>query len=171
MKRKTIIQIVSGIVIILVAVFVLRSCQNAKGVITFETTTVTKGNISNAITASGTIQAVKTVAVGTQVSGVIQKIYVDFNSTVKKGQLLAKLDETPLRVLLEQSRSTVVSATADLQFKKITYDRNKALFEKQLIAKADYDQALMNYDQSKASLTGANSNYTKSKINLEYEIG
>jgi len=168
MKRKTIIQIVSGVVVILVAFFVLKACQNAKGEITFDTTMVTKGSISNAITASGTIQAVKTVAVGTQVSGVIQKIYVDFNSTVKKGQLLAKLDETPLRVLLEQSRSTVVSATADLQFKKITYDRNKALFEKQLIAKADYDQALMNYDQSKASLTGANSNYTKSKINLEY---
>jgi HlyD family secretion protein len=168
MKKKTIIQIVSGIVVILVAVFVLRSCQNAKGEITFETTTVTKGNISNAITASGTIQAVKTVAVGTQVSGVIQKIYVDFNSTVKKGQLLAKLDETPLRVLLAQSRSTVVSATADLAFKKATYDRYKVLFEKQLIAKADYDQTVMNLEQSKANLTGANANYNKSKINLDY---
>jgi HlyD family secretion protein len=168
MKKKTIIQIVSGIVVILVAVFVLRSCQNAKGVITFETTTVTKGNISNTITASGTIQAVKTVAVGTQVSGVIQKIYVDFNSTVKKGQLLAKLDETPLRVLLAQSLSTVVSAKADLAFKKVTYDRFKALFDKQLIAKGDYDQALMNYDQSKANLSNANANYNKSKINLDY---
>jgi HlyD family secretion protein len=168
MKKRTIIQIVSGVVVLVVAFLVLKACQNAKGDITFETTVVTKGDITNAITASGTIQAVKTVAVGTQVSGVIQKIYVDFNSTVKKGQLLAKLDETPLRVLLAQSRSTVVSATADLEFKKITYDRNKALFEKQLIAKADFDQAQMNYDQSKASLAGANSNYTKSKINLEY---
>jgi HlyD family secretion protein len=168
MKRKTIIQIVVGVAVIVVAYFAFTVFQNSKGVITFETTVVTKGNITNAITASGTIQAVKTVAVGTQVSGVIQKIYVDFNSTVKKGQLLAKLDETPLRVLLAQSKSAVVSATADLQFKKVTYDRNKALFEKQLIAKADFDQAQMNYDQSKANLTGANSNYTKSKINLDY---
>ena len=168
MKRKTIIQIVVGVAVIVVAYFAFKAFQNSKGVITFETTVVTKGDITNAITASGTIQAVKTVAVGTQVSGVIQKIYVDFNSTVKKGQLLAKLDETPLRVLLAQSRSTVVSATADLAFKKVTYDRNKALFEKQLIAKADFDQAQMNYDQSKANLAGANSNYTKSKINLDY---
>jgi len=168
MKRKTIIQIVLGVVVIVIAFFVLKACQNAKGVITFETSMVTKGTISNTITATGTIQAVKTVAVGTQVSGVIQKIYVDFNSIVKKGQLLAKLDETPLKVLLDQSMSTVVSAKADLEFKKITYDRYKALFDKQLIAKADYDQALMNYDQSKANLTGANSNYAKNKINLEY---
>ena len=168
MKRKTIIQIVSGVLVILVAVFVLRACQNAKGEITFETTPVVKGNISNAITASGTIQAVKMVAVGTQVSGVIQKIYVDFNSTVKKGQLLAKLDQTPLRVLLDQARSTVVSATADLSFKKTTYDRYKVLFDKQLIAKADYDQTVLNWEQSKANLTSANANYTKSKINLDY---
>ena len=114
MKRKTIIQIVVGVAVIVVAYFVFKAFQNSKGEITFETTVVTKGDITNAITASGTIQAVKTVAVGTQVSGVIQKIYVDFNSKVKKGQLLAKLDETPLRVLLAQSRSTVVSATADL---------------------------------------------------------
>jgi len=168
MKRKTIIQIVAAIIIIVVAVFVFKSYQNAKGVITIETTKVTIGNISNAITASGTIQAVKTVAVGTQVSGVILKIYVDFNSTVKKGQLLAKLDETPLRVLLDQSRSTVVSAEADLQFKKVTYERYKSLFDKQLIAKGDYDQALMNFEQSKATLTGANANYAKNKINLAY---
>ncbi len=168
MKRKRIIQIVSAAVILVAAFFAFRSWQNKKEVIVFDTTAVSAGSISNSITASGTIQAVKMVAVGTQVSGVIQKIYVDFNSIVKKGQLLATLDETPLRVLLDQSRSTVVSATADRDFKKITYDRYKALFEKQLIAKAEYDQAVVNYDQSKASLSGANSNYTKNKINLAY---
>jgi HlyD family secretion protein len=168
MKRKRIILIVSIIVVLVAAFFVFRSCQNTKDVLVIDTTLVTNGSISNAITASGTIQAVKMVAVGTQVSGVIQKIYVDFNSIVKKGQLLATLDETPLRVLLDQSWSTVVSATADRDFKKITYERNKVLFEKQLIAKADYDQAVVNYDQSKASLSGANSNYTKNKINLAY---
>ncbi len=168
MKRKRIIQIISVVVVLVAAFFAFRYWQNKKEVIAFDTTIVSNGSISNAITASGTIQAVKMVAVGTQVSGVIQKIYVDFNSTVKKGQLLATLDETPLRVLLDQSRSTVVSATADRDFKKITYERYKALFEKQLIAKADYDQAVVNYDQSKASLSGANSNYTKNKINLAY---
>ena len=168
MKRKRIIQIISVVVVLVAAFFAFRYWQNKKEVIAFDTTIVSNGSISNAITASGTIQAVKMVAVGTQVSGVIHKIYVDFNSTVKKGQLLATLDETPLRVLLDQSRSTVVSATADRDFKKITYERYKALFEKQLIAKADYDQAVVNYDQSKASLSGANSNYTKNIINLAY---
>jgi HlyD family secretion protein len=168
MKRKRILQIVCVVVVLVAAFFAFRYWQNKKEVIAFDTTIVSNGSISNAITASGTIQAVKMVAVGTQVSGVIQKIYVDFNSTVKKGQLLATLDETPLRVLLDQSRSTVVSATADRDFKKITYERYKVLFEKQLIAKAEYDQAVVNYDQSKASLSGANSNYTKNKINLAY---
>jgi HlyD family secretion protein len=168
MKRKTIILIISAVVILLIAIIVLKACQSGKNDIKFDTTFVSRGSISNTITATGTIEAVKTVAVGTQVSGVIKKIYVDFNSIVKKGQILARIDETPLRAMLDQSKATVVSAQADLLFKKTTYDRYKALFEKQLIAKADYDQAVLNYDQSKANLTNANSNYDKSKINLEY---
>lgn len=168
MKRKTIIQVVSGLIIIVVGIIIFKTCQNAKGEISFETTLVSKGSISNTVTASGTIQAVKTVAVGTQVSGVIKKIYVDFNSIVKKGQILAQIDETPLRANLDQSRATVVSATADLLFKKTNYERFKALFEKKLIAKTDYDQAVLNYDQSKANLSNANSSYDKNKINLEY---
>jgi len=168
MKRKTIIQLVSVVIIIAIAFFVLKACQSAKGEIKFETTIATKGSISNTVTATGTIQAVKMVAVGTQVSGVIKKIYVDFNSSVKKGQILARIDETPLRANLDQSRALVVSAAADLLFKKTNYDRFKALFEKQLIAKSEFDQAVLNWDQSKANLSNANSNYDKNKINLEY---
>lgn len=168
MKRKTIIQIVSGVIIIAIAFFVIKAFRSAKGEIKFETTLVSKGDISNTVTATGTIQAVKMVAVGTQVSGVIKKIYVDFNSTVKKGQILAKIDETPLRANLDQSRATVVSAAADLLFNKTNYERFKSLFEKQLIAKSEYDQAVLSYDQSKANLSNANSVYSKNKINLEY---
>jgi len=168
MKKKSIIQIISVVIIIAIALFVLKACQSAKGEIKIETTIVSKGSISNTVTATGTIQAIKTVAVGTQVSGVIKKIYVDFNSSVKKGQILARIDETPLLATLDQSRSTVVSATADLTYKKTTYDRFKALFEKQLIAKSDYDQAVLNYEQAKANLSNANSNYDKNKINLDY---
>jgi HlyD family secretion protein len=168
MKRKTIILLVSGVMIIVIGIIFFKSCQDSKGEISFETTFVSKGSISNTVTASGTIQAVKTVAVGTQVSGVIKKIYVDFNSIVKKGQILAQIDETPLRANLDQSRATVVSATADLLFKKTNYERFKTLFEKQLIAKTDYDLVVLNYDQSKANLSNANSSYEKNKINLDY---
>jgi HlyD family secretion protein len=168
MKRKTIFQVISVVIIISIVTIVLKACQTSKSEIKFDTTIVTKGSISNTITATGTIQAIKTVAVGTQVSGVIKKIFVDFNSNVKKGQILAKIDETPLLANLEQSKSTVVSATANLQYQKANYDRIKALFEKKLIAKSDYDQAVLNYDQAKANLTNATSNYNRSKIDLEY---
>lgn len=168
MKRKTIIQIVIGVVVLAIAFFVFKTCQSKKSEIKFDTTLVMKGSISNTVTATGTIQAVKTVAVGTQVSGVIMKIYVDFNSVVKKGQILARIDETPLKATLDQSMAAVVSAKADLLFKKTTFDRTKALYDKKLIAKADYDQAVVNYDQSKANLSNAQSTYDKSKINLGY---
>ena len=168
MKRRISIPILSAVILITIVSFVLKACQSAKSEMKFETTLVSKGSISNTVTATGTIQAIKTVAVGTQVSGVIQKIYVDFNSIVKKGQILAKIDETPLIANLEQSKSTVESADADLQYKKATYDRIAALYEKKLIAKGDYDQAVLNLAQSKASLVNAKSNYDKNKINLEY---
>ncbi len=168
MKRKSIILAISIVAIIAIGSIILKSCRSSKNQIQFQTTTVTLGKISNSVTATGTIQAIKTVAVGTQVSGVIKKLYVDFNSTVKKGQILAKIDETPLIATLEQSKSAVESAAADLKYKKANYDRLKALFEKKLIAKADYDEAVSNYDQAKSSLASAKSNYDRNKINLEY---
>lgn len=168
MKRKISIPILSAIILITIVSFALKACQSSKGDISFQTTPITKGNISNTVTATGTIQAIKTVAVGTQVSGVISKLYVDFNSNVKKGQILAQLDPTPLLANLAQSKAAVESAQADLEYKKSTYDRLKALYEKKLIAKGDYDQAVANYDQSKANLANANSVNDKNKINLNY---
>jgi HlyD family secretion protein len=168
MKLKTSIPIFASVLLLTVGSLVLKSCQSSKGEINIETTAISKGSITNTVTATGTIQAIKTVAVGTQVSGVISKLYVDFNSNVKKGQVLAQLDRTPLLASLEQSKSTVESAQADLTLKKVTYDRYKALYEKKLIAKGDYDQAIANYQQSKANLDNANSVNDKNKINLDY---
>jgi HlyD family secretion protein len=168
MKRKISIPILSIVLIITIISFALKACQSSKGEIAIETTPVSKGNISNTVTATGTIQAIKTVAVGTQVSGVISKLYVDFNSNVKKGQILAQLDQTPLLASLAQSKASVESATADLAYKESTYERLKALYEKKLIAKGDYDLAVANYEQSKASLANAVSVNDKNKINLSY---
>ena len=135
---------------------------------TFETVKVQKGAISNTVTATGTIEAITSVNVGTQVSGIIQKVYVDFNDNVKQGQLLAKLDETALRAQLDQSQSTVDQAQAELTYQESTFTRLKALFEKKLIAQTDYDQALYNYQRSKASLANAKSAYDRTKVNLDY---
>ena len=129
---------------------------------------VEKGNITNTVTATGTIEAITTVEVGTQVSGIIEHVYADFNDNVKQGQILARLDETALRAQLEQSQASVDQAQAQLNYQEATFNRLKALFDKNLIAQADYDQALYNYQNSKASLSNAKSALDRTKVNLAY---
>lgn len=168
MKKKTII-IISVIAIIAVGGLLVSYVMKEKDkTIDFQTATVEPGNISTTVTATGTIQAIQTVEVGTQVSGVIKKLYVDFNSHVKKGEVLAKIDEAPLLLSLNQAKATLDNAKAELRYQKANYERLKPLYEKQLIAQTDYDQALYNYEQSKANLLSAQSGYDKSKTNLDY---
>ncbi|MGB8490929.1 MAG: efflux RND transporter periplasmic adaptor subunit, partial [Bacteroidales bacterium] len=127
-----------------------------------------KGKITNVVTATGTIQAITTVNVGTQVSGIIQHIYVDFNDHVKKGEILAKLDTTALAAQVDQSQASVNQAQAQYDFQKYTFDREKTLYDKKLVAEADYDQALYNYENAKAALDNAKSALSRAKVNLEY---
>ena len=165
MKKKY-LYIGSALVILAVGLFAFRMLKNAEQTYSFETAKVGKGSISNTITATGTLEAIKTVEVGTQVSGVIEKILVDFNSVVKKGQLLAQLDETPLLAQLEQSKASVDQAEAQVKYQKSTYDRYKVLVEKKLIAQSDFDLAEYNYNNAVASLKNAKSVYEKNRINL-----
>ncbi len=169
MKKKTkwIIS-TSAIVLIIIVIIMFKSCNKEKQVATFETVSVSKGTISNVVTATGSIAAIKTVDVGTQVSGVISKIYVDYNSHVKKGQLLAEIDRQALLSSLQSSQAALDDAKADLTYKTATYERTKALYNKNLIAKTDYDEALYNYEKSKANLKTATCNYDKAKVNLDY---
>jgi HlyD family secretion protein len=166
--KKRIIYIGSAVVVLAIGYLVYRSLGNAKPTVTLETVKVEKGTISNTITATGTLEAIKTVNVGTQVSGVIEKIFVDFNSLVKKGQLLAQLDETPLLAQLEQSKASVDQAEAQVKYQKATYERYKALAAKKLIAQSDFDLAEYNYNNALGSLNNAKSMYDKNKINLSY---
>jgi RND family efflux transporter, MFP subunit len=168
MKKKMLIIIAAVLVIGIVALLALKPFSKKEAVVSFNTVKVEKGDISNTVTATGTIQALKTVNVGTQVSGIILHIYVDFNDHVKQGQLLAKLDETPLRTQLDQSQSAVDQAQSQLHFEEATYNRLKVLYDKKLIAQNDYDQALYNYENSKASLANAKSGLDRAKVNLEY---
>ena len=158
----------AAIIILVAGYFGFRSFRNAEQTFAFETAKIGKGTISKTVTATGTLEAVKTVAVGTQVSGVIEKIFVDFNSQVKKGQLLAQIDETPLLAQLEQSKATVDQADAQVKYQKATFDRYKVLIGKKLIAQTDFDLAEYNYNNAKASLSNAKSVYDKNKINLSY---
>ena len=166
--KKSIIYIGSALVIVAVGYFGLKSFRSTKTSYSVETAKVEKGSISNTVTATGTLEAVKTVEVGTQVSGVIEKIYVDFNTQVKKGQLLAQLDETPLQATLEQSKANVDQAQAQVKYQQATYERYKALVAKKLIAQSEFDLVEYNYNNALASLKNAKSVYEKNKINLSY---
>lgn len=136
--------------------------------VTLETKEVIRGDISELITSTGTLEALETVEVGTQVSGIIERIFVDYNSNVKKGQLLAKIDETPLLAQMEQSQASVESAEAEADYQKANFERYKALSEKDLIAELDYKQVEYNYRKSVAALKNARSVHEKNQINLDY---
>lgn len=168
MKKKTLIVAVTLTTIAIIAILALKPFSKKEDVPAFNTVKVEKGNISNTVTATGTIQALKTVNVGTQVSGILQHLYVDFNDNVKQGQLLAKLDETPLKTQLDQSQSALNQAQAQLNYQEATYNRLKVLYDKKLISQSDYDQAVFNYENSKGSLENAKSALARAKVNLDY---
>jgi HlyD family secretion protein len=168
MKRRKNTKIVVYAIIGLLVVFLVGSCKKGDKAYTFETAVVKKGSIINTITATGTVQADTTVMIGTQVSGVIKKIYVDFNSNVRKGQLLAELDKTPLQTQVQQAQASLDDSKSEVEYQKASYERFKALLDKKLVAQADYDQVKYNYNKALANLKTAQAGYDKSIVNLDY---
>ncbi len=143
---------------------------NNKTVITYATAVVTRASISNTVTATGTIEPVKQVSVGTQVSGVIKKIYVDYNSTVKKGELLAELDKTPLLASLASMKADLESAVSAATYQEANYNRIKELFSKKAVSETDYEAALYQYSNAKANLAKMTSEVNKANTNLGYTM-
>jgi HlyD family secretion protein len=168
MKSRKNTGIAVYVIITSLVFFLVGSCHKGDKSYTFETAIVKKGSIINTITATGTIQADTTVLIGTQVSGVIKKIYVDFNSNVKKGQLLAELDKTPLQTQVQQAQASLDDSKSEVEFQTATYERYKALLDKKLVAQADYDQVKYSYDKARANLKTAQAGYDKSIVNLNY---
>jgi len=136
--------------------------------IVLQTTNPYYGNISNSVTATGTIQPVDTVAVGTQVSGTIQKVYVDFNSPVKKGQLLAQLDKTVLEAQVQQINANLQSSRANVIFQKSNYDRSAELFKAGAISKAELESAQYQYKVSLQSVNSISAQLSSANRNLSY---
>lgn len=163
MKRK---KIIISIVIFIVTVAVAFMVWPKKSVmVEFEMTDVTPDTIRNSVTATGTIEPVTEVEVGTQVSGIISNIYVDYNSIVKKGQVIAELDKTNLISQLNSAKASLASAKSDLDYQTANYKRYKTLNEKGLVSKnefesayLDYRKALENYNTSKESVKTAETN-------------
>lgn len=142
--------------------------QNAPFAVTYETVKVEKATIGNSITATGTIEAVTSVDVGTQVSGIIDKIYVDYNSEVKKGQIIAELDKTNLISELNSANSQLSSAKSDLTYQQNNYQRMKTLYEKGLISADDYESASLALQQAKSTVAQRQESVSKAKTNLGY---
>ena len=156
------------VAIIALEAILAGSCKKGDKGYTFETTQVKKGTIINTITATGTLEADTTVLIGTQVSGVINKIFVDFNSVVKKHQLLAVLDTTPLQTQVRQSQAALEQSKGEVEYQRATFERYQALLDKKLIAQADYDQVKYNYSTARANLKTAQAGYAKAIVNLNY---
>jgi HlyD family secretion protein len=167
MKMKRVIISGALLAVAAAAILIVHGCKKSQSY-TFETATVQKGSITNTVTATGTLKAITSVVVGTQVSGIVEKLYVDFNSRVKKGQILAELDKVALNSQVDQAQATLESAKASTEYEQSNFERSKALYDKNLIAQADYDLAKFNYEQSKASLKNAKGSYDKAVVNLKY---
>lgn len=169
MKRVIIFRQPARISVLFAFLMVVSSCRNELDKsYKFETVPVKRGSIINTITATGTLQADTTVLIGTQVSGVIQKIYVDFNSVVKKGQLLAELDKTPLLTQVQQAQASLDDSRGEVEYQKASFERYKALLDKKLVAQADFDQVKYNYEKALANLKTSQAGYDKAMVNLNY---
>jgi HlyD family secretion protein len=134
----------------------------------FRAAPVDRGTVTATVTATGTLSAVKTVAVGSQVSGIISKLYVDFNSRVKEGQLLAELDPTPFLEALDQQRANVLKARSDLQLAEVNLSRQKKLRDLQLIAQSDYDTSKAQRDDAAAVVKQTEAALKQAETNLSY---
>jgi len=166
MKKKIIIFSVVAVTL-LTAAYLLFFRAKAQEV-TVETTQVKTGTISNVITATGTIEPTNQVEVGTQVSGVIQKIYVDYNSKVKKGQLIAELDKTALKSIVTKAQASLTSAQNELQYQKTNYNRATQLYEAKVSSRSDYEEALYKFNSAKATVAQQTSELKQAQTNLSY---
>ncbi len=151
----------------IVAAATMMSCSK-KPQTEYETTTVEKGNVSTTVTATGTIEPVTSVEVGTQVSGIVSKIYVDYNSVVKAGQVIAELDKTNLISTLASQRANLTSAQSSLQYQKANYERQKTLYDKGLISANDFEQARLSYVQAEQQVTTARQSVKRAETDLGY---
>ena len=174
--------IIGSIVVIVLGVVLFFVFNNSNGKQKFVTEKITRGDIKSTVSSTGTVNAVTTVQVGTQVSGTIQKLFVDFNSPVKKGQLLAQIDPSILEAQVGQAQANLLSAKANLEKSQVmlrdtktTLERNKTLYAKNFIAKSDLDTSETNYLSAIAQIKVAEAQVQQAQaaldsaaINLKY---
>lgn len=149
------------------AIALLCSCS-PKEKVTLETVTVEKGEITEVVTATGTLESITSVDVGTQVTGIVSQLFADFNSVVKKGELIAEIDKTTLESELKSANSTLESAKVTYEYTKGNYERDRQLHEKQLISDYEYETTRKEYLVAKSSYEKAQADRVRAARNLSY---
>lgn len=168
MKKISKVWIATAVVAIVALVSWLLSGGKKQEEVTFDTAKVTPANLMNSVTATGTIEPVTSVTVGTQVSGIVSKLYVDYNTVVKKGQVIAELDKTNLVSQLNASKATLSSAQSKLNYESANFKRYATLYSKGLVSADEYENAQLAYKQAKEQVASAKEEVQRAQTNLGY---
>ncbi len=168
MKKISKIWILVIVVVVVAAAAWLLSSGKKESQVSFDTATVAPANIKNSITATGSIEPVTSVTVGTQVSGIVNKIFVDYNSKVTKGQVIAELDKTNLTSELNTAKANLQSAQSTLNYEQSNYGRYSTLYKKGLVSADEYESARLNYQKAKEAVATAKETVQKAQTNLGY---
>lgn len=167
-KKRTWLIILGVIAAVILGVIIVNATQSAQKELVIRTHVVGEYTAENTVTATGTIEPVETVEVGTQVSGKVEKIYVDFNDVVKKGQLLAELDKLTLNQNVSRAKASLTSAESQLNYAKLSYERIQQLYEANAATLAAYQEAQNSYTQAQMSKRNAQAAYDQALVDLSY---
>lgn len=170
MKKISKIWIGIGFIAVLAIATWMFSGGKKEQTVTFDTAKVEPASIKNSVTATGSVEPVTSVTVGTQVSGIISRLYVDYNTVVKKGQIIAELDKTNLISELNTAKANLSSAQSSLNYESANYKRYATLFKKGLVSADEYESAKLNYEKAKDQVAQSREMVQKAQTNLSYAI-
>lgn len=167
MKKKTILFLTALLVLAITTILAFRSATKTKPV-TLNTVRPQYGYIAKSVTATGNVEPDDTVSVGAQVSGVVKNIYADFNSVVKQGQLIAKVDPSIMMAQADQAKATLANAQSNLEYQENNFGRQNQLYNLGAISKADYQVALNQYNSAKAAVDNSLAQVKTAEKTLSY---
>lgn len=157
-----------AVIAVIVIAWLLLSGGKKEETVSFDSAKVENTNISTSITATGTIEPVTSVTVGTQVSGIVAKLYVDYNSVVRKGQVIAELDRTNLISELNAQKANLASAQSALNYRQANYNRYQTLYDKGLVSADEFENAKLQYLQAKEQVASSKESVQRAQTNLGY---
>jgi len=169
-KKKRVMTMMGILPVLVLAGFLFKSCLTNAEEGSFQFAPIERGDIENIVSSTGTLSAVETVEVGSQVSGILEKIYVDFNDLVKKGQVLAVLDKTLFEVSVQDAEAAVARAKAKLDQANAELNRNRLLFEKEYLSEMEFLVTKTTSRTAKADLQTAGAALKRAKTNLGYTV-